>query len=38
MRLASRKENKPRRTGGGRRGDVYLHARGEKRRGEKADG
>lgn len=36
MRLASRKENKPR--GGGRRGDVYLHARGEERRGEKADG
>lgn len=38
MRLASRKENKPRGTGGGRRGDVYLHARGEERRGEKADG
>lgn len=38
MRLASRKENKPRGTGGGRRGVVYLHARGEERRGEKADG
>lgn len=38
MRLASRKENKPRGTGGERRGDVYLHARGEERRGEKVDG